>query len=239
MLTVLLLVSGAWALPAELSARLEVAAGVRGARLVDDAPAIPEEAYEKAFAGKVETGLVDKPGFKARVAWGVGVVDVPIARMWAAVNDDASKPDYTALEHVVLLGGELCGDDRRVFQYLGVSLLSDRWWVVDQHQNTAVATQTGGAVREVMWRSVDDMAAAVVGHPEAVSLAEQGIPIGFTQGAWFLVDLGGGRTLVEYHALTDPGGNVPARLASSFAAGGISETIESMAKLAEKGPTCL
>ena len=90
-----------------------------------------------------------------------------------------------------------------------------------------------------MWRSVDDMQAAIVGNPEAEALAAQGIPIGFTQGSWFLVDLGDGRTLVEYHALTDPGGNVPARLASSFAAGGISETIENIAKLAAKGPTCL
>ncbi|MFT4625717.1 MAG: hypothetical protein ACI8PZ_004388 [Myxococcota bacterium] len=232
-----LLAAAALALPPDVAARLDEVSALRGMRLLDDAPTIPAQAYEQALGGKVATGLVDVPGYKSRQAWGVGVVDVSIDRMWAAVNDDRSKPEYTALEHVVLLDGEFCGAERRVFQYLNVSLLSDRWWVVDQRQNTAVSERTEGKVREVIWKSVDDMHGALTG--EAAALAEKGIPVGFTWGAWFLVDLGSGRTLVEYHALSDPGGSVPARMASSFAAGGISDTIESMAKLAVKGPTCL
>jgi hypothetical protein len=239
MITTLLLMSAAYALPADVTARLAEVAPLRSLRLLDDAPQISTDDYAKALQGKVATGLADKPGHKARIAWGVGVIDVSIDRVWAAVNDDKSKVEYTDLEHIVLLKGELCGPDRTVFQYLGVSLLTDRWWVVDQRQNIALQSQSGGKAREVTWESVDDMQGAIVGHAEASDWAAKGIPVGSTHGSWFLVDLGESRTLVEYHALSDPGGSVPARMASSFAAGSISTTMESMAQLAEKGSTCL
>jgi len=209
----------------------------RGQRNLDSAPSIEASAYQRALGGEVVTGLIEVPGHKARLAWGLAVVDQPSDRFWAAVNDDRSKVSYTKLEHLELIDGTYCGEQRTVFQYLGVSLLTDRWWIVDQRHNVGLAKATDGRLREVSWKSVADMPARLT--PSAREWADGGIPIPFTEGSWLVVDLGDGRTLVEYYAWSDPGGNVPARMASSFAAGGISDTFESMAKLAAKGPTCL
>ncbi len=221
----------------DLAVRLGEIAAQRSLRIATDVPAIPSSAYDEALAGGVPTGLVDVEGFAARRVWGVGIVDVPIERMWAAVNDDRSKPEWTQLSHVELLDGAFCSPTRRVFQYLDVSIVSDRWWVVDQRMNLALATASGGSVREVTWKSVDDMPGALT--QSAAEWASNGVPVAFTQGAWFLISLGEERTLVEYTSFSDPGGRLPRRFASSFAAGGIENTIRQMEKLARRGPTCL
>jgi hypothetical protein len=206
-------------------------------RALPSAPLLPDSAYAQALEGSVPTGLIDVPGHKARIAWGVAVVDQPIERFWAAVNDDRNKTSYTKLEHLELLEGSYCSAKRLVFQYLGVSMLTDRWWVVDQTHNTPLAQATGGAVREVSWKSRTGYGEQL--PPSAKEWADQGLELPFTEGAWTLVDLGDGRTLVQYYAWSDPGGNIPARMASSFAEGGISDTIASMNRLATKGPSCL
>jgi len=217
--------------------RIDEIIATRGQRNLDSTPALPRSTYLEALSGGVQTGLIDKEGHKARVAWGVGVVEQPAERFWAAVNDDRNKVAYTKLEHLELLDGSYCAPRRVVFQYLGVSLLSDRWWVVEQRHNAALASATSNRLREMSWKSLPDMAAALT--PAAKEWADGGMPIPFTEGAWLVADLGDGRSLVEYFAWSDPGGNVPARMASSFAAGGISDTFATMAKLAEKGPSCL
>lgn len=234
MLLLLLTVSSA--LSGTFEDRLQLLDSVRAQRQASSAPTIPAEAYQTAKGGKVETGLVDVPGHKARLAWGVGVVDQPIDRYWAAINDDRNKVEYTKLSHLELLGGDYCGADRKVFQYLSVSLLTDRWWVVNQRMNAGISSSTGGKVREMTWKSMSGQEHLT---PTAKEWADKGLEVGFTEGAWLLVDLGDGSTLVEYYTWSDAGGNVPARMASSFAAGGIDETIQAMGKLAAKGPSCL
>lgn len=209
----------------------------RGARLLSSVPAIPADAYARAHSGEVVTGVVAVDDTVLRKAWGVAVIDTPIDRFWAAINDDRSKPDYTSLGQVVLLDGEYCGPRRTVFQYLDVSVLSDRWWVVEQKVNTALADRTGGRVREMAWTSVSDAHARL--DDVSREWAAKGVQVPFTEGSWLLADLGGGRTLVEYYAWSDPGGSVPAGMASRFAAGGISDTFSAMKRLAAAGPTCL
>ena len=210
--------------------RIEELIQQRSIRGLSSAPAVPREAYDRALAGEVVTGLQSVEGHKAQIAWGVGVVSQPIDRYWAAVNDDRKKTEYTKLAHVELVAGEYCGAKRTAFQYLDVAMLTDRWWVVDQVQNTRLHQQTGGRIREMWWKSVDTAESAL--SEGAREWAAKGMRLPFTEGSWTLVDLGDGRTLIEYYAWSDPGGNVPAKMASSFAAGGISETIASMAQLA-------
>ena len=48
-------------------------------------------------------------------------------------------------------------------------------------------------------------------------------PISFSQGGWLMVDVGQGHTYVEYHALSDPGGALPAPLDVDAGAGGLGE----------------
>ena len=72
----------------------------------------------------------------------------------------------------------------------------------------------------------------------AKSWGDQGMHVEFTQGSWFLVDLGGGQTLVEYNTWSDPGGNISARVASSLAASSVDDNIRSMVKGAKAPPNC-
>lgn len=205
----------------------------QGMRMATEAPHVPDGAYDRARDGKVVTGLDDVPGSRLRKAWGVAVVPVSIDAMWAAINDNASKTRLTKIRHVELLEGTPCTDDRLVFQYLDVRWLTDRWWVVRQRWNTSLWQRSEGRVRELFWRSEE------VALPAGANRwAQGGIPLPFTEGAWMLVDLGEGRTLVEYFSWSDPGGAIPARLASRFAAGGIEDTLEAMVTLAREGSTC-
>ncbi len=198
-------------------------------------PAIPVASYTAVAEGKVQTGLMDVEGYSAKKAWGAAIVDVPIARYWAAINDDPGKQTHGILGHVKVVDGPVCGSGRTVFQYLPVSLATDRWWVANISTNEPLSQRSGGRVREMRWESVDwDVSL----DPEVASWASGGMSIGFTKGAWFLVDLDGARTLVEYYAWTDPGGRIPAGLASRFAAGSIGDTITKMGEIAKGSPGC-
>ncbi|MCB9680420.1 MAG: hypothetical protein H6733_03035 [Alphaproteobacteria bacterium] len=221
--------------PSLVLARVDEVQALRALRLDAKAPAVPRSVYTEAAGGAVVTGLEQVEGHKAKQAWGVAIVDVPIARYWAAINDDASKVDYTRLDYAEILRGTACGSPRRVFQFLPVPLLTDRWWVIDIRANDALRTRSNGRVREQVWATDGDFATPT---PTATAWAAKGMHIDFTRGAWLLIDLDGTSTLVEYYTWADPGGSVPAGLASSMAAGGIDDTIQSIATLATKGTRC-
>ncbi|MEZ4320923.1 MAG: hypothetical protein R3F61_25825 [Myxococcota bacterium] len=233
----MLLASAALAIsPEALSTRLAEVAELRARRLGTEAPSIPADAYAKVAAGEVVTGLEDADGTKARKIWGVGIVEVPVDRFFSAINDERNKPAYSKLAHSLVLDGDYCAPERVVFQFMPVPLLTDRWWVIQQRINTAVQDASGGRVRELAWRPPPAPEPAL--SPEAVGISVQGMRVTHTYGGWFLVDLDGTSTLVEFWSWSDPGGNVPVRMASSLAAGSIGETFTSMGELARKGPDC-
>ena len=115
---------------AMLTRRLEEIAPLRTKRVATDAPPIPADVYVQAARGEVATGLLSVEGHRAKKAYGVAVLEVPIARMWSAVNDEASKVEWTRLGYLEIISGENCKQGRTVLQYLPLSLVSDRWWVV-------------------------------------------------------------------------------------------------------------
>lgn len=212
---------------------VRTAAALRSLRLAP-VPPPPETAYAAALSGEVVTGVEDVSG--PRRVWGVAVLDVPISDFWAAINDEEGKVRYTASDHQSLLAGEPCGPRRTVFQYAGGGALTDRWWVVDQRINLPLQERSQGQVRELTWRSVAEPRPLM--DARTAALADAGMQIPFTEGAWLLVDLGDGRTLVEYSSRTDPGGWIPEGLGASFAAGGLQDNLEAMATLARSGPAC-
>lgn len=219
---------------ATITRRLEETSSLRASLRDTAKPAVPAEAYVAAASGSVPTGVVSASSSANKKAWGVAVVDVPIGRMWAAINDDPNKVEWTALDHLALLGGSYCQSGRTVFQFLPVPMLTDRWWVVNVRYNDTIHSQSGGRMREQSWRSATPPALPA----ETQSWADQGIPINSTQGSWVLIDLDGSSTLVEYYTWTDPGGSLPTSVANSFAASGIEDTIRTMTKLAKHGPSC-
>lgn len=215
--------------------RLAESEKLRSMRLDSKAPVLGADVFRRAANGEIVTGLVSVEGFAAKKAWGVAVFDVPIGRYWAAVNDDQSKVEWTQLDYAEILQGKLCDAPRRVFQFLPVPLMTDRWWIIDIRYNDALFAQTGGRIREQTWATNGDW---TVPTASARTWADQGIHINSTNGSWVLVDLDGKHTLVQYYTWADAGGSIPAGIASSFAASGVDTTLSTIADLARKGTRC-
>jgi hypothetical protein len=221
---------------ADIEARVRAVHAVREDRLGTLAPAIPDDAYPTLAKGAVATGLTAVEGKHARIAWGLAVLDAPVAAVFSAVNDDRNKPDYSKLAHVELIEGDYCAERRLVFQYLPIPVVSDRWWVIEQRINADAAARSDGAVREMVWmRERDGLPHLDASQQERVARAVQAEE---NDGGWWMVALDEQHTLVQFWALSDPGGNIPVRLAGPFAAGSIRDTFEMMESLAQKGPSC-
>jgi hypothetical protein len=213
--------------------RLDEIAPHRAQRIGREAPALPASVWTTAASGDVVSGVVAVDGEKAKKAWAAAVIDVPIARLWSAINDDPAKPKYTGLAYAEVLTGAPCGTPRTVFQYLDVSLATDRWWVLEARSNPGLEAATGRSVREMAWTTVQPSLT-----PTAQAWADQGMSLAWSRGGWLLVALDADTTIVEYWTWSDPGGNVPAGLASSFAAGALDGMIASIERLARDGGTC-
>lgn len=224
----------AWAGPVDDA--LAFAAPFRGQRLLSGLPAIPPSAYDKVQAeGGVVTGAQDTGGPLKRV-WGVGVLGVSPGALAAAISDDERKPSFTDLARAKVVSGSPCTSGRIVFQALDVTLLSDRWWVVEQRINASIAAASDGRVRELVWSGVDHPESHVT--DELRAFTEGAVQVPATEGSWFLVDLGDGRTLVEYVQSTDPGGVVPASVAASMASRSIGQVFAAMEKMARSPGAC-
>ena len=219
--------------PAALQARLDATAALRAQRLYRDAPAIPASAYARAAQGEVVSGVVSTPGHPPK-SWAVGVIDVGIDDLWAALNDETHHVGITPLSYAAVLRGRPCADDRYAMMVLPVPVLSDRWMINHNRYNQAVASASGGAVRELTWQAAPDPGAFTL--PEAAQpLVADAVYVSVNSGAWWLISLDEGHTLAEYASATDPGGSVPAGPATSFAAGNLDQTYAAMEKYAKAG----
>ena len=231
-----LLAATGWAADIDaVLARIDEVSDYRSMRITEGVPSISEDEYRRAATGEIPTRLVAVDGTKAKKVYGVAVVDVPIDRFWSAINDEDSKVEYTKLGYAEVLLGNSCEPQRRVFQYLPVPIVTDRWWVSDQRMNTVLQATSQGRVRELTWKTTDPKN---VSTESAREWARKGMPVDFAQGGWFLVDLDGTSTLVEYYSWSDPGGNVPMGAMGRFAAGGIPDMLATFTDLARTGPTC-
>ena len=113
--------------PQVLESKLAEIAPLRSLRVTTDAPSVPQALWADVASGKVRTQLTSVEGHAAKKALGVAILDAPIGRLWAAVNDEESKVQWTKLGYLELVSGENCKDGRVVLQYLPVTLVSDRW----------------------------------------------------------------------------------------------------------------
>ena len=127
--------------------------------------------------------------------------------------------------HIELVKGSACQDRRHVMMLLPLPMVSDRWWVVENRYATSLAERSKGAVRELSWHQVKAQVSDL--SDTAQGLVEDAVPLAFNSGAWLLVALKE-QTLVEYHAWSDPGGDIPAGPASTFASATIEDTIRTM-----------
>lgn len=220
--------------PATVDARLAEAEALREQRLLRERWRPSAATYASALSGQIVTGIEGEEG--PRRVWVVAVLNVSLPRFWAAINDDRSKVKFTRLDYLALVEGQYCGAHRKTFQYAGGGMLTDRWYVLDQRMNTALSAASEGRVRELMWRSVQEVDGLL--QPEVRTWADQGLQVPFTEGAWYLVDLGDGRTLVEYSSRTDPGGWVPDSVGAAAGEATLEENLRNLERLAASGPSC-
>ena len=59
-----------------------------GLRTGDTAPTAPMDSWKSAASGTIVTGVHRVSGHRASMGWGIAVVDVPMDRMWAALNEE-------------------------------------------------------------------------------------------------------------------------------------------------------
>jgi hypothetical protein len=212
---------------ADIAAQL---ASWKAKRGIDTVPTIPAKVYQAALDGEIAKGIEVVEDIKAAKGYGVAVFDIPIEQMWKAITDEdhhANKMAVTMSETVV---GTPRTHDHTIFQFLPVPMVSDRWWVVNIRYTGSLYTQSGGKLWEVTWRD-RNKDQSVVGQ---LNLAQfnDAMPVAWTKGAWLLMKLDDGRTLIEYHTWSDPGGSVPVGLATRFAAGEVAQNLKNMAKFA-------
>ncbi len=235
---ILLLLAGAHAATVEqVEARLVEVEKLRELRLAQGAPKLSASEVKKAAGGYLVTGLVDVPNQAADKAYGAVLMNLPIAQLWAGLNDETRHPGWTAVEYSELLEGQVCKSNRKVLQYLPVPMLADRWWIGVLRDNPDVARESGGSVRELTWRSSVDP--AEVTTESGKKIIAQAVPIGFSKGGWFLVAIDDRNTWVEYYSWSDPGSGIPMSMASSLATRGVASTFAAMEKFAKEGkPIC-
>jgi hypothetical protein len=219
------------ATPDQVVARVQAVEPLRALRAQKGAPAVSVEDVRKTAQGTIVSGVV------GTTAWGAALLNLPIGRLWAGLNDETRHPGYTATAYSELMSGEPCASGRKVFQYLPVPMVADRWWVSVLRSNQALVRESGGAVRELYFKGGADP--AEVTSEAARKLMPEAEPITATRGGWFLVAIDPYTTYVEYHSNTDPGAGVPQSVALKLAARGVRETILAMDRFAKEGhPVC-
>ncbi len=232
MLWSLLLVAALFAAtPDQVVNRVHDVEPLRALRVQSRAPRPSDAELRKVAQGSIVTGLT------GRTAWGAAVLNLPIGRLWAGLNDETRHPGYTATAYSELLNGSVCASGRQVFQFLPVPMIDDRWWVTTLRHNHKLQNESGSSVRELYFRGAVDP--ALVSSAAARKLMAKSEPIGSTRGGWFVVAIDAYTTYVEYHSNTDPGEGVPTSLATRLAAKGVKDTILAMERFAKEGrPVC-
>lgn len=211
----------------EVAARLDAVDALRSQRLAEHAPDLPDSAWQRAAAGEVVTGVRSVTGHKAKIGWGVAVMETSIEQLWAGLNDELRHTELLGLGHIEIVQGSPCADKRHVMMLLPLPIVSDRWWVIENRYNTPLAEQTGGRVRELSWTGLSDPSAAAL-SAEAKEKVAGAVPVTFNHGGWLLIALDDKHTLGEYFTWSDPGGELPAGPASAFAGAIIAKTMQAM-----------
>jgi hypothetical protein len=201
------------------------------------APDIPRHVYQAALDGEITSGIEIVEDIKAAKAYGVAVFDIPIETFWKAIADEDHHANALPITRSMTIDGRRRSPDHTIFQYMDIPILSDRWWVVRIQYNGGLYTASKHRAWELVWE--DRLKEPAMRSKIAPALIADGMPIAWTKGAWLLVDLGQGRTLVEYHTWSDPGGSVPPGPASRFAAGEVKSNLRSIRTFAKNHtPTC-
>ena len=210
--------------PDEVRAQIADAGLERAARTARFSTPPPRNLYEKA-AGQVGELVIDRDGQKG---FGVVLVELPVEALWRAINDEDAHdtPGYLPLSRSEIVGGTPRGTARSVFQ-AGEKMGLGRWWLTETTMSGALYEASDGRLWEAAWEAdmKDTGKTPPVDDPPDLS------PIEWSRGAWLLVPLGDGCTLLEHFTWSKPGGFVG--LIQGMVLGrALRESVEGMVRLA-------
>jgi hypothetical protein len=186
----------------------------------------PEQLYAKAAADP-GNAATERHGMQAA---GVMVTELPVETLWMAINDEDhhADGDYLPIKYSQVIGGANRGQSRLLFQYfrkLGVG----RWWVDQMDMDGELFERSGEKLWELRWQ--DKMDSYDGSPPPEVPIDPKVPPIQETRGAWLLVPIDTGCTLIEYSIRSDPGGLL-SKAQLLMARSVIRDTLEGMTRLA-------
>ncbi len=234
MLAVLLAVAVTFAATAEqISARLAEVAPHRELRTGRAVPPPSDADLRRAASGAINVSVAGQR------ASATTVVNMPIGKLWAGLNDETRHPGYTAVGYSELVKGRPCTSGRAVFQHLPIPVpfVDDRWWVGHLRSNANLERATGNSVRELTWKSTTNP--EIVTSASGKKMISASAPLGYTTGSWFLVAIDPYTTWVEYASASDPGEGVPTSVTSRLAAQGVRDQILAIQKFSRSGnPVC-
>jgi hypothetical protein len=158
----------------------------------------------------------------------VVVLDAPIEAIWTALYDIESHPSKLGnVSHSTILSQS--AQSRDVFQRIDLPIVSDRYWMVQQHHNSALYAASNGLAWEVTAHSINGAL------PDAAAEWTEGsIPIAWSKTGWLFLRLDPDTTLAEYWVWTDPGGRLPAGLVSRFAPGAMKGMFDKLQTYAQE-----
>ena len=205
---------------------IDPARGSRTTRFEVDAPI---DLYERA-AQNVGKPMLDRDGKTVR---GVLVIERPIELIWKALNDEphhALDGKYLPVRHSEVIDGTPRGQDRVLFQYFKKAGIG-RWWVTRVEMNERLFADSQGKIWELVWEDLMDTVDTET--PPIRSVAKDLSGLKRSYGAWLLLPVSPGCTLIEYFNHTEPGGFV------SFAQGlmaksSVRDTFEAIVRLGDE-----
>ncbi len=164
--------------------------------------AVPTELYQSAV-DRVGEVFVSRSGLKG---FGVLIVELPIEKLWKAVNDEDHhdlEGDYIPVKHSEVIGGDPRGSERLLFQTFqrwGIG----RWWLSRIRMSADLYRQSDGNLWELTW--TDEIDSADTENPPIADVAKKMPALKSSRGSWLMIPLSEDCTAVEYFTHTEPGG---------------------------------
>ncbi|MCO4769857.1 MAG: hypothetical protein KDA24_07475 [Deltaproteobacteria bacterium] len=185
-------------------------------------PALTDAQLERLAAGKVlKVRQVSEDGDEPQRAIGLLRTAHPAAALWLSARD----VHFTAVDELVEVKLTPPAQWPAVwYQLLDMPRpFSDRHWVVDVTDTHSLATATGGRCWEHAWVLSEHgptVAADAVGAGRVPGIdsdrIEDAIYTPVNHGAWLVIDLGDGTSLLGYHVTSVIGGAIPDKLVADY-----------------------
>lgn len=166
---------------------------------------------------------------------GLRVVDAPRLLVWLSLFDGRHEP-HSRYSRATLRRGT----DGSWVRYQHVNLpwpFRDRHWVIDAGKNRRLAAESEGAIWEHRWRLHDDgPSLALTAYDEGLveglerRQLERSVYLPANRGAWTLVEINAGTTLIVAHVNVDLGGLLPAGLVRRYSRSQLAAGLDALAE---------